>query len=89
MIKKVSSIWRDWKCSLRKDFYDKYQTDAERKRNVPNRVKPEDWERFVDMCSTTASQQLRAKGKRAREAVKSPHTSGRKGQARVAEELVN
>ena len=40
------------------------------------------------MCSTYAAQEKSKLGKAARQAMRCPHTSGRKGQARVAYELV-
>ncbi|RWR76092.1 hypothetical protein CKAN_00450500 [Cinnamomum micranthum f. kanehirae] len=79
--------WRNWKSTLCKNFYDKYQTDVERKNNPPKKVKKEDWEKFVNMCSMEESIGKRNHGKEARKALKSPHTSGRMGQARVAKNL--
>ena len=70
-------------------FYDKYQTDVERENSPPKKVKKEDWEKFVNMCSMEASIAKRNHGKEARKALKSPHASGRMGQARVAENLVS
>lgn len=48
-----------------------------------------DWFRFVEICSTPSAKAARRVGRQARQAMKSPHTSGRKGQARVAEEMVS
>ncbi|RWR91007.1 bromodomain-containing protein 4-like protein isoform X3 [Cinnamomum micranthum f. kanehirae] len=79
--------WKDWKSKLRTGTYDKYQTDTERKQKLPQYVKKEDWDRFVDIQSMPDYQAKRQCGKRARKEMKSPHTSGRKGQAHVAEEL--
>ena len=73
---------------LRHQAIDKYLTDVERKSNVPKYVKPEDWVKFVDISSTSAALAAREAGKIARSKLKSPHTTGRKGQARVAAELV-
>lgn len=61
----------------------------ERKSNIPEGVKKEDWESFVELNSTSQAHSLRQKGKAARKALKCPHTSGRKGQAWVAAELVS
>ncbi|KAF9594713.1 hypothetical protein IFM89_034696 [Coptis chinensis] len=87
-------------CTLRKlntDFgseknmnfgvYDKFPTDAERKRNVPSKVKKEEWEAFVDMCSTEEDKTKRFNGKLAREQMKNPHTTGRMGAVPVIEQL--
>ncbi|RWR77220.1 hypothetical protein CKAN_00569900 [Cinnamomum micranthum f. kanehirae] len=87
VLKKANAHWRNWKSKLRNNFYDKYQTDVERKNNPPKKVKKEDWEKFVNMCSMEESIAKRIHGKEARKALKSPHTSGRMGQARVAENL--
>ena len=73
---------------LRHQAIDKYLTDVERKSNVPKYVKPEDWVKFVDISSTSAALAAREAGKSARSKLKSPHTMGRKGQARVVAELV-
>lgn len=89
ILKKANISWKDWKSKLRLKVLDKYQTDVERKSNIPEGVKKEDWESFVELNSTSQAHSLRQKGKAARKALKCPHTSGRKGQARVAAELVS
>ncbi|KAF9615634.1 hypothetical protein IFM89_025187 [Coptis chinensis] len=45
---KLNKAWKQKKYELRQ-VYDKFSTDAERKRNVPSKVKKEEWEAFVDM----------------------------------------
>eukprot|EP00268_Persea_americana_P022405 TRINITY_DN2230_c1_g1_i2.p1 TRINITY_DN2230_c1_g1~~TRINITY_DN2230_c1_g1_i2.p1 ORF type:complete len:309 (-),score=56.34 TRINITY_DN2230_c1_g1_i2:270-1196(-) len=62
-------------------------TDAERRRALPQYLKREDWETFVDSEGSLDAELRRRVGKAARASLKSPHTSGRKGQARVADEL--
>lgn len=79
--------WKDWKYRLRKVF-DKYPTNAERKLHKPKRVKTEDWDMFIMICSSNDEKQKREKGKAARGSMKLPHTSGRRGAARTAEILV-
>ena len=64
-------------------------TDAERRRALPQYLKREDWETFVDSEGSLDAELRRRVGKAARASLKSPHTSGRKGQARVADELVS
>ena len=64
-------------------------TDAERRRALPQYLKREDWETFVDSEGSLDAQLTRRVGKAARASLKSPHTSSRKGQARVADELVS
>lgn len=87
VLKRANAVWRDWKCHLRCEVYDKYNTDVERKNVLPEYMKKEDWEAFVDAEGTYEAQLRRKKGKAARASLKSPHTSSRKGQARVADEL--
>ena len=83
-MKKANISWKGWKYILRHQAKDKYLTDVERKSNVPKYVKPEDWVKFVDISSTLAALAAREASKIARSKLKSPHTTGRKGQARVA-----
>eukprot|EP00268_Persea_americana_P024562 TRINITY_DN2396_c1_g1_i6.p1 TRINITY_DN2396_c1_g1~~TRINITY_DN2396_c1_g1_i6.p1 ORF type:complete len:192 (-),score=16.61 TRINITY_DN2396_c1_g1_i6:135-710(-) len=87
VLRKANATWKNWKSSLRRNVYDKYLTDAERRAHVPPYVRQEDWEIFVDMCSTPEVQASREMGRAAKSASRSPHTSGRKGQAGVVEEL--
>ncbi|KAF9594309.1 hypothetical protein IFM89_030088, partial [Coptis chinensis] len=56
-----------------------------KKRNGPKKVKKEEWEAFVDMCSTEEDKIKRCNGKLARENMKNPHTTGRMGAAQVIE----
>ncbi|KAF9601047.1 hypothetical protein IFM89_015032 [Coptis chinensis] len=56
--------------------------------NIPKRTKKEDWESFIEMCSTDEEKIKREKGKLSREHMKLPHTSGRLGCARIEEELI-
>ncbi|KAF6144128.1 hypothetical protein GIB67_004801 [Kingdonia uniflora] len=67
----------NWKTQLRKDHYDIYYTDEERKNRRPKAVEKNDWNLFVDICSTAKEQEKREKGKRARSKMVSPHTTGR------------
>ncbi|KAF9601101.1 hypothetical protein IFM89_016288 [Coptis chinensis] len=77
-LRKLNTTWKQKKYELRQ-VYDKFPTDAERKRNVPSKVKKEEWEAFVDMCSTEEDKTNRFNGKLAREQMKNPHTTGRMG----------
>ncbi|KAF9614194.1 hypothetical protein IFM89_015702 [Coptis chinensis] len=85
-LRKLNTAWKQKKYELRQ-VYDKFPTDAERKRNVPMRVKKEEWEAFVDMCSTEEDKTKRFNGKLAREQMKNPHTTGRMGAVLVIEQL--
>ncbi|KAF9587492.1 hypothetical protein IFM89_003431 [Coptis chinensis] len=57
------------------------------KRNVPSKVKKEEWEAFVDMCSTEEDKTKRFNGKLAREQMKNPHTTSRMGAVPIIEQL--
>ncbi|KAF9594353.1 hypothetical protein IFM89_030482 [Coptis chinensis] len=61
--------------------------NAERKINGPKKVKKEEWEAFVDMCSTEEDKTKRCNGKLAREKMKNSHTTGRMGAAPVIKQL--
>lgn len=87
VLKKANDLWRDWKSTLCCDVCDKYQTNAERIAAIPKYVRKEDWQKFVEMCSTPDFIAGRQLGKAAWREMKNPHTSGRKGQAKVANEL--
>eukprot|EP00268_Persea_americana_P046903 TRINITY_DN4851_c0_g1_i12.p2 TRINITY_DN4851_c0_g1~~TRINITY_DN4851_c0_g1_i12.p2 ORF type:complete len:100 (-),score=8.89 TRINITY_DN4851_c0_g1_i12:11-310(-) len=84
---KANECYRNWKSNLKRYIYFKYHTDADRKKNVPKSVTKEDWESFINMCSTYAAQEKSKLGKAARQAMRYPHTSDRKGQVSVADEL--
>ncbi|KAF9601804.1 hypothetical protein IFM89_023335 [Coptis chinensis] len=84
---KINRAWKQRKSGLRCKWYDKFPTDVERKINVPPLVKKEDWEQFVDLCSTEVEQSKRENGKFSRMKMKNKHTTGRKGSACVIEEL--
>lgn len=73
---------------MKHSIFTKYHTHVDRKKNVPSFVRREDWERFVDICSTAKAQAKGVVEKAARQAMRCPHTSGRKGQGRVVNELV-
>ncbi|KAF9594297.1 hypothetical protein IFM89_029438, partial [Coptis chinensis] len=86
-LKKVGKSFREYKHRLRVKHYDKYKNDDERKRNCPKGVKQDEWERFVDNESKPFRKRMRLIGKKSRQAVKSLHTSGRRGSARTIHEL--
>ncbi|KAF9626220.1 hypothetical protein IFM89_031347 [Coptis chinensis] len=84
---KANISWKNWKHRLRK-VYDRYSTNSERMENIPKRTKKEDWESFIEICSTDEEKIKREKGKLSREHMKLSHTSGRLGCARIEEELI-
>ncbi|KAF9592846.1 hypothetical protein IFM89_017811 [Coptis chinensis] len=85
-LRKLNTAWKQKKYELRQ-VYDKFPTDAKRKRNVPVKVKKEEWEAFVDMCSIEEDKTKQFNGKLAREQMKNPHTTGRMGAVPVIEQL--
>ena len=89
IMQRGNKLWKDWKFVFRSDHINKYLTDAERKTHVPKFIKTEGWLRFVDISSTEAALAASKVGREARSKMKSPHTTGRKGCARVAAELVS
>ncbi|KAF6159245.1 hypothetical protein GIB67_032016 [Kingdonia uniflora] len=54
---------------------------------MSKRVRPEDWERFLELQREPRVIARRERGKAARKAMKRPHTSGRRGSGRTAERL--
>ncbi|KAF7119520.1 hypothetical protein RHSIM_Rhsim13G0228900 [Rhododendron simsii] len=43
----VGKKWKDWKDYLKRNYYDKYETDAERVADCPDRVDPNQWRILV------------------------------------------
>ncbi|KAF9602928.1 hypothetical protein IFM89_032810 [Coptis chinensis] len=85
-LRKLNTAWKQKKYELRK-VYDMYPTNAERKRKGPKKVKKEEWEAFVDMCSIEEAKTKRCNGKLSREKMKNPHTTGRMGASPIIEQL--
>ncbi|KAF9622729.1 hypothetical protein IFM89_032909 [Coptis chinensis] len=86
-LKKFAKSWREYKHRLQVKHYDKYDNDDERKRHCPKGVKREDWDRFVDNEAKPSRKRMRLVGKNSRKALKSLHTSGRRGAARTIHNL--
>lgn len=43
----VGKKWRNWKNTLRDEYYSIYDNDEDRLKNIPDRVEPEQWKIFV------------------------------------------
>ncbi|CAH9107582.1 unnamed protein product [Cuscuta europaea] len=86
VLRKANIAWKNWKSSLRKK-YDKHKTDVARKKNRPRGMKKEDWEDFIEFCSTPADKDRREKGRKSRKCIKRLHSSGRTGCARIAHKM--
>lgn len=87
VIERIHTYWRHHKSVLRLTHYDKYNTDEERKRHCPKGVRQDIWNIFVDNQSSPTAQARRKAGKHARQAMKTPHYTGRTGAARTEESL--
>ncbi|XP_058115400.1 uncharacterized protein LOC131258246 isoform X2 [Magnolia sinica] len=87
VLQKVNKSLRNWKWELRR-HYDKFDQDAEGRRNCPKGVKQEEWECFIDVESSEQSISRRENGKASRKEMKHPHTTGRRGAARTAEKML-
>lgn len=46
-LKVVGHRWRDWKCRVKTQWYDKYETDEQRLAITPNQVIGEQWKILV------------------------------------------
>ncbi|PRQ55215.1 hypothetical protein RchiOBHm_Chr1g0322131 [Rosa chinensis] len=46
-LKVVGSRWRDWKCRVKTQWYDKYETDEQRLTFIPSQVVGEQWKILV------------------------------------------
>ncbi|KAF6152485.1 hypothetical protein GIB67_023179 [Kingdonia uniflora] len=76
---KANMVLKKWKSRLRKNNYDAYETDEEKKSKRPKGVKKEDWIEFVDRLSTPEEQAKREKGKTTKSKMHIPHTTGQLG----------
>ncbi|XP_062008482.1 uncharacterized protein LOC133725289 isoform X1 [Rosa rugosa] len=88
-LKVVGSRWRDWKCRVKTQWYDKYETDEQRLTFIPSQVVGEQWKILVkywglpqikEMCETNKSSRAQGGGV--------PHRTGRKSFARLRKEMM-
>ncbi|KAF6150730.1 hypothetical protein GIB67_020813 [Kingdonia uniflora] len=84
---RAQRLWCDHNSKYRKFNYEPYPNDKVRKTKCPKSVRPEDWERFLELQREPRVIARRERGKAARKAMKRPHTSGRRGSGRAAERL--
>ncbi|KAF6174734.1 hypothetical protein GIB67_008789 [Kingdonia uniflora] len=87
VLARAQRLWCDRNSKYRKFNYDPYPNDEVRKIKCPKRVRPEDWERFLELHREPRVIARRERGKAARKAMKRPDTSGRRGSGRTAERL--
>ncbi|KAI8530390.1 hypothetical protein RHMOL_Rhmol11G0054700 [Rhododendron molle] len=58
----VGKKWKDWKDYLKRNYYDIYETDAERVANCPDRVDPNQWRILVAFWGGQLATLAAAKG---------------------------
>ncbi|KAF6134730.1 hypothetical protein GIB67_002131 [Kingdonia uniflora] len=87
VLKRANKLWVENESTLQKKYYDKYNTDEERKKIVPKGVRIEDWDKFVDLQWKPIVIAHRKRGKNKRKAMKIPHTTGRRGTGRTTENM--
>ncbi|KAF6147790.1 hypothetical protein GIB67_006763 [Kingdonia uniflora] len=88
LMKSANAMWRGEKGTQR-FRYDKHETDEMRKKDCPERTKQEDWDRFVDLTSSAAVKASLVRNNINRFKMVTPHTTGRKGVFRIADEMEN
>ncbi|KAF6173933.1 hypothetical protein GIB67_039884 [Kingdonia uniflora] len=87
VLKRANNLWVENNSTLRKKYYEKYNTEEERNKLVPKGVRTKDWGKFVDLQRKPSVIAHRNRGKNARKAMKSPHTIGRRGTGRTTENM--
>ncbi|KAF6165561.1 hypothetical protein GIB67_006451 [Kingdonia uniflora] len=70
VLKRANKLWVENNSIPQKKYYDKYNTDGERKKIVPKGVKTKDWDKFVDLQRKPSVIARRKRGKNARKAMK-------------------
>ncbi|XP_026455281.1 uncharacterized protein LOC113356382 isoform X2 [Papaver somniferum] len=88
MVKGMSDPWRRFKCELRQDHYDIWNTHQERIDNIPPNVKSEDWIQLCENENDVAVQSKSVVNKRKIEQYDYSHTFGRKPHCLVRAELM-
>ncbi|XP_026448703.1 uncharacterized protein LOC113348997 [Papaver somniferum] len=87
MVNWIPDPWRRFKCELRQDHYDIWNTHQERIDNNPPSVKSEDWIKFCEHENNAAVQSKKAANNKKREQYDYSHTSGRKPHCLMKAEL--
>ncbi|OAY67808.1 hypothetical protein ACMD2_24314 [Ananas comosus] len=83
IMKSLGKKWKDYKCMLKRKFYEIYKTDEERIASCPETVIPEQWEKLVYFWSSPEGQQRSSTNKLNRSKLVTTHTAGTKSFARV------
>ncbi|CAN6461579.1 unnamed protein product [Victoria cruziana] len=82
----ISTKWKKWKASLKKEHYDSHETDEERLADCDRRVLPDQWTELVRFWSSEEGTKLCERNKANREKLTCIHTMGTKSFARIREE---
>ncbi|XP_031482957.1 uncharacterized protein LOC116252671 [Nymphaea colorata] len=82
----LSTKWKKWKSSLKKEHYDAHETDEERLEDCDERVLPDQWTELVRFWSSEEGTKLCERNKANREKLTCIHTMGTKSFARLREE---
>ncbi|XP_031483164.1 uncharacterized protein LOC116252778 [Nymphaea colorata] len=82
----LSTKWKNWKSSLKKEHYDTHETDEERLADCDERVLPDQWTALVRFWSSEEGAKLCERNKANRAKQTCIHTTGTKSFARIREE---
>ncbi|CAN6461574.1 unnamed protein product [Victoria cruziana] len=82
----LSTKWKNWKSSLKKEHYDTHETDEDRLADCDERVLPDQWTELVQFWSSEEGTKLCERNKANRAKQTCIHTTGTKSFARIREE---
>ncbi|OMO62810.1 Transposon, En/Spm-like protein [Corchorus capsularis] len=81
----IGTDWRNYKCRLKRNYYCKYKTDAERLKHCPAGVPFKDWKELVLFWSSKEGKVRSLRGIIVRKKQQCVHTTGSMSFARVRE----
>ncbi|RWR76272.1 hypothetical protein CKAN_00470800 [Cinnamomum micranthum f. kanehirae] len=83
---KISHSWRNWKCVLKRKYYNPFSTVRELLHHCPNRVNRRQWVSLVKFWGSQAGKKLSKINAKNRAEQKMSHTGGTKSFARIRDE---
>ncbi|XXG53685.1 hypothetical protein AAC387_Pa03g1743 [Persea americana] len=83
---KLSHSWRNWKCELKRKYYNPFPTVQEQLQQCPNRVNRRQWVSLVKFWGSHAGKKLSKTNAKNRSEQKMSHTAGTKSFARIRHE---
>ncbi|KAI5354415.1 hypothetical protein L3X38_007310 [Prunus dulcis] len=86
-LKIVGNRWRDWKCRLKKEWYDKYETNEERLAITPPQVPTDQWKILVKYWGLPDVKECSEANKANRALGSAPHRTGRTSFAQVKNKM--